>query len=243
MIKLILQVCLLCYSAIALAQPRIDVIPEDRLSYTVYKASPWSGRPAPTVMMGHGCAGIVQVQTQDFVQDFNRWGYNVVVVDSWGPRGIKLVCKGQKPYYHPPERMPEFYAIAEKIRQETWHNGRLGYIGFSHGGSLGLALAGEGRVFDAVVSYYPGCGRNAFKKREMRIPTQMHISYGDTWTPAEQCESVSGSVERVVHQDATHAWDVRGPDRVYMGEPLRYHSRADSISKDATRRFFESYLK
>ena len=227
----------------AQAQSRVDVIPDERLSYTVHRANPWSGKPAATVMVGHGCAGLVQVQTQDFVQDLNRWGYNVVVVDSWGPRGIRAVCKGQRPYYHPPERMSEFYAIADRIKNTDWHNGRLGYIGFSHGGSLGLALAGQGRVFDAVVSYYPGCGPNAFGTRVMQVPTQMHISYGDTWTPASQCEAVTGNVEKVVHPDATHAWDVRGPDRFYMGEPLRYHAQADRVSRDATRRFFESKLK
>jgi dienelactone hydrolase len=46
-----------------------------------------------------------------------------------------------------------------------------------------------------------------------------------------------------VHPDATHAWDVRAPDRIYLGEPLRYHARADQVSRDATRRFFESKLK
>jgi dienelactone hydrolase len=225
------------------AQPRVDVIPEDQLSYTVHRANPWSNKPASTVMIGHGCSGIVKSQTQDFVQNLTSWGHNVVVVDSWGPRGIKLVCKMKQPYYFPEDRVSEFYAIADRIKQEPWHNGRLGYIGFSHGGSLGLALAGRGRVFDAIVSYYPWCGSNAFRTRQMQIPTQMHVSYGDTWTPAQQCESVIGNVERVVHKDATHAWDIHAPDRLYMGEPLRYHAQADRKSKDAARQFFEDKLK
>lgn len=225
------------------AQPRVDFIPEDRLSYTVHKANPWSGRPAPTVMVGHGCSGIVDIQTRDWAQDLNRWGYNVVVVDSWGPRGVRSVCKMQQPYYTPSDRMLEFYNIAERVKSAPWHTGKLGYIGFSHGGSLGLALAGEGIVFDAVVSYYPGCGPYAFRHRAMRIPTLMHVSNGDTWTPAYQCDTVNGPVQRVVHQDATHAWDIRAPDRVYMGEPLRYNSRADSISREATRKFLESNLQ
>lgn len=227
----------------ALAQPRVEVIPTDQLNYSVYKANPWSNKPAPTVMLGHGCAGVINIQVQDFVHEFNRWGYNVVVVDSWTPRGINSVCKLKQPYYHPPARMQEFYDVAKIISNERWHNGRLGYIGFSHGGSLGLSLAGEGQIFQAVVSYYPGCGPNAVKDRRMKIPTQLHISNGDTWTPAEQCDTIYNVTERVVHKDATHAWDVRAPDRIYLGEPLRYHAQADRISKEATRRFFDTHLK
>jgi len=237
-------VCLLLGSiGLAHSQQRVDVIPEEQLSYTIYKANPWSGRPASTVMVGHGCSGIIPIQTQDFVQNLTSWGHNVVVVDSWGPRGIKSVCKMTQPYYSAEDRVSEFYAIANRIKHESWHNGRLGYIGFSHGGSLGLALAGRGRVFDAIVSYYPHCGTNAFRTRQMQIPTQMHVSYGDTWTPAQWCESITGNVEKVVYKDATHAWDIRAPDRIYMGELLRYHAQADRESKDATRRFFEDNLK
>ena len=219
-----------------------EVIPEDRLSYTVHKANPFSGKPASTVMFGHGCNGPYRVHVSDWVQDLTRWGYNVVVVDSLGPRGLRSVCKANQHLY-PHERMPEFYAVAERIQQQPWHKGKLGFIGFSHGGSLGLALSGEGRVFDAVVSYYPGCGPNAFKVRTLKIPTQIHASNSDTWTPPALCNDLVGVSERVTHQNATHSWDVRAPDRVLVGEFLRYSPDAAEVSLNATRRFFEENLK
>lgn len=235
--KFVVALHLLLGMAVAQADP----IPEDRLSYSVYKANAFSGRPAPTVMMAHGCSGIVGVQVNDWVQDLTRWGYNVVVIDSLGPRGLRSVCKASQPL-HPYERMTEFYAVAERIQQQSWHKGKLGFVGFSHGGSLGLALSAEGRVFDAVVSYYPGCGPRAFKVRTMKVPTQIHVSHGDTWTPLTQCNDLVGVTEKIVHQTATHAWDIRAPDRVVVGEFLRYDPTASDISLNAARRFFKENL-
>lgn len=219
-----------------------DPIPEDRLSYSVYKANPFSGKPAPTVMLAHGCNGIVRVQTNDWVQDLNRWGYNAVVVDSLGPRGIDHFCKNQIPL-RATDRMSEFYAVAKRIQNQSWHNGRLGLIGFSHGGSVGLALSAQGQTFDAIVAYYPNCGRQQFVDRALKIKTQVHVSHGDTWTPIAHCANLTGVTESIVHQTATHSWDVRAPDRVVVGEFLRYDADAARISATATRRFFEENLK
>ena len=81
-IKTIFVCLLLGTISVVHSQQRVDIIPEDQLSYTVHKANPWSGKPASTVMIGHGCSGIVNIQTQDFVQNLTSWGHNVVVVDS-----------------------------------------------------------------------------------------------------------------------------------------------------------------
>ena len=240
MIKLFLQLCFLFYSSVALAQ--YSDIPDERLSYTVHKANPWTGRPAPTVILGHGCGGIVRIQTEIFVRELNSWGYNAVVVDSLGPRGLTTVCKVQ-PWFHPPQRMPEIYAVVDRIKKESWHNGRLGYIGWSHGGSLGMSLSADGKgVFDAIVSYYPSCGPRALSGRHMRTKILVLVSEADTWTPIDQCKDVTGITESIVFKDATHAWDIPAPDRVIVGEFLRYHPEADRISRQAIQRFFKAHL-
>jgi len=227
---------------LGLTVAKADPIPEDRLSYSVYKANAFSGRPAPTVMMAHGCNGIVRVQVNDWVQDLNRWGYNAVVVDSLGPRGIDHFCKNQIPL-RATDRMPEFYAVAKHIQNQSWHNGRLGFIGFSHGGSVGLALSAQGQVFDAIVAYYPNCGRRQLIDRNLKIQTQIHFSASDKWTPPTLCDNLVGVTEKVTHQTATHSWDVRAPDRVAFGEFLRYDAEASRISAESTRMFFDNRLR
>jgi dienelactone hydrolase len=236
--KFVVALHLLLGMAVAQADP----IPENRLSYSVYKANPFSGRPAPTVMLAHGCNGIVPIQTNDWVQDLTRWGYNAVVVDSLGPRDLTTICK-TKVQLKAGERMPEFYAIADIIKKQNWHNGRLGFIGFSHGGSVGLELSAKGQVFDAIVSYYPNCRYGQLKNRNLKIKTQIHLSLGDTWAPPSFCNDLVGVTENVIHQNATHAWEVRAPNRVRFGEFMSYDPNAAEVSFNATRRFFEETLK
>lgn len=227
-------------ATITSSTPRVDVIPADQVAYTFYAATK---SPAPTVFLGHGCGGIVPIQTEDYKQDLLKWGYNVVVVDSWTPRGIKNSCKTSVPYYHPPARMAEFYEVVEKIKFNPAHNGRLGYIGWSHGGSLGLSLASQGRTFSAVVSYYPGCGPRATAGRTMKTPTLMHLANNDTWTPIKWCNDIDGNVLKMVHPGSGHAFDIRAPYRVYMGEVLEYNATADRTAREATRRFLEEFLR
>lgn len=218
---------------------RVEVIPAEKLRYEFFH----NNRPAPTVMLGHGCAGIVGIQTKDYVNDLLRWGFNVVVVDSWTPRGIRTVCKESLPYYHPPSRMREFYDIAEIVKKNPYHSGKFGYIGWSHGGSLGLSLAGKGQVFNAVVSYYPGCGPRAMPSRSMRVPTLMHLAEKDTWTPIKYCDNIDGNVIKMVHPNSVHAFDIRAPYRVYKGEVLEYNERADRLAREATHRFLKEFLQ
>lgn len=223
------------------SEPRVDVIPEDRLSYQVFRAP---GGPAPTVLMGHGCSGLVNHQITNYARMLNSWGYNAVAVDSWGPRGISHTCKGNKPWYSPSDRIPEFLAIARRIKQEPWHRGGFGYVGWSHGGSLGLNLAHQKDLkFAAVVSYYPNCAPYMVPNRSVRTNTLVNLGGRDKWTPPKNCDDIKGITERVLHPNATHAFDMQAETRERFGEILEYDPVADRDAQEAMRRFFAEYLK
>lgn len=219
---------------------RVDVISEDRLSYQVYRAP---GGPAPTVFMGHGCSGISGQQVA-YARLLNSWGYNAVAVDSWGPRGISHTCKGTKPWYSPSDRMPEFLAIARRIKQEPWHKGGFGYVGWSHGGSLGLNLAYQNdSPFAAVVSYYPNCAPYMVPNRAVRTKTLVHLGGRDKWTPYKNCDDIGGITERMLHPNATHAFDIPAETRDRFGETLEYDAVADVQAREAMRKFFLEHLR
>lgn len=217
------------------------VVKEKDLHYTVYSV----GRPVPTVMLGHGCGGIVRDHMETHAKDLNSWGFNAVIVDSWAPRGVKSTCKGAQPWYGPQDRMVEFYAISERIQRESWHSGKIGYVGFSHGGSLGLNLAADGRAnFAAIVSYYPNCSaKMAPASRQLKITTLMHLGGRDSWTPMKECDDIQGPARRLVHPNATHAFDINRPPRVAHGENLEYDAEATARAREATREFLTQHLK
>ena len=198
---------------------------------------------APTVFLGHGCSGIVPSQTKDYVEDFTKSGYNVVVIDSLTPRGLKSVCKNLAPDFRSYHRMAEFFEVLEIVSKESWHSGKAGYIGFSNGGALGLNLAGEGRGFEAIVSYYPNCGRGSVPNRQLKLPTLVHLGTADNWTPMKNCDDIRGITQRMIHEGATHAFDIRSPRRDFMGEILEYSDGANKAARTATKTFLDRALK
>lgn len=221
--------------------PRVETIPLDQLSYRVYKCDL---SPAPTLFLGHGCNGTDWVRDGPYVRSANSWGYNVVIPDSWGPRGIRECCKGREPWYRPMQRKREFYDIARIIKQETWHRGPLAYLGWSHGGSLGLCIAGDKqKLFDAVVSYYPNGKLHMVPKRQMLIPTMIHQGQKDCWTPLSLCDDIQGEhLIRLIYPDAGHCFDVAKPSRERFEEWLEHDPLANEQAREHTRKFLQRYL-
>jgi dienelactone hydrolase len=77
----------------------------------------------------------------------------------------------------------------------------------------------------------------------MKVPTLMHLAEKDTWTPIKYCDNIDGNVIKMVHPDSVHAFDIRVPYRVYMGEVLEYNERADRLAREATHRFLKEFLQ
>lgn len=221
--------------------PRVNEIPLDQLSYRVYKCAV---SPAPTLFLGHGCNGTDWARESSYVQSANAWGFNIVIPDSWGPRGIRECCKGRKPWYRPGQRKKEFYDIARIVKKQDWHQGKIGYIGWSHGGSLALCIAGDWqRLFSAVVAYYPNGKPYMVPKREMLIPTMMHQGEGDRWTPINFCDDIHGKdLIRLTYPNAGHCFDVNKSPRERFEEWLEYDQAADETAREHTRKFLLQHL-
>lgn len=214
--------------------------------YTVHRATDSQGKPldrAPTLFLGHGCGGIVKHHIAEYVRDFTNSGYNVIVIDSLTPRNIKSACKNLAPNFKPRDRMTEFFEVLNKVAKEPWHSGKAGYVGFSHGGALGLNLAAEGKGFEAVVSYYPNCNKAVAPNRTLKIKTLIHQGTADFWTPLQNCDDIQGITERLIHKDATHAFDIKSKRREFMGEVLEYNEQADQLARVATKKFLDEALK
>lgn len=211
--------------------------------------------PSPTIIVGHGCGGFGNHE-HEWAKQIQSWGFNAVVLDSFNPRGLfGGTCNS--PRILPGERVSDVYEIAKVVKQQRFHEGKIGYIGFSHGGALALHLANDeaNNFVSAVVAYYPNCSRGAKsiktlfgEKRSFddpKIPAVMMLAEKDDWTPIRLClESVRDGnylVHRYKH--ATHAFDMNLPMRQAHGWTLWYDREADEDSRQKTRRFFESTLK
>jgi dienelactone hydrolase len=202
----------------------------------------------PTIIIAHGCDGVSQPY-RDWARELHSWGYNTVLADSFQFRGYGILCDGANNHkVMPIERKNDLVEIAKFVKQQPWHKGKIGAIGFSHGGSTMLAVAASNQTdIDAVVAYYPSCHRwfvfsNLTQHLfEPSIAVQVHLAEKDDWTPIVDCNYLTGA-EEYIYKGATHAFDMDYPARTYLGHFLKYDRQADLLSRKRTKEFFEVKL-
>ena len=211
---------------------------------------------SPAIVVMHGCGG-VSPRTRVWGKRLADWGYVALVLDSFGPRGVKGVCTTPG-VVTPGMRVADIAGALDFLGQQAdVVKGRYGLIGFSHGGSTAIRatqksfdLARRGLV--ASVAYYPGC--NPAFDREVDVPLLILIGDKDDWTRADRCRTLQASglsrpdlVDAVYYPDDVHAFDGNVKDRTVAGSGGKTHRLAyDPIAApDAearTKAFFAKYL-
>lgn len=98
--------------------------------------------PFPVVLQMHGCGGKKNLQAR-WAAVAKAAGWAVIVVDSYGHRGISrleayaTVCVGLQLWGR--ERAGDLYAMMEWARRQTWADpNRIAVAGWSHGGWTAL---------------------------------------------------------------------------------------------------------
>jgi dienelactone hydrolase len=184
--------------------------------------------PFPAVVVMHGCDGI-NANTRRWAERLVGWGYAALIVDSFRSRGLSNVCNRGAML---PASVRAGDAIAAKNYLRSLPNiakGRIGLIGFSHGGWAALAAASS---FSAVVAYYPWCNGH------VPANTLVLIGSADDWTPSQRCSGANLKV----YSGATHAFDAPRGERTYYGHHMAYDAAAAGDAEDRTRRFLASRL-
>lgn len=202
------------------------------------------GKPAPTIIYGHNCSGASESYQTNMlgVRLFKSWGYNVVIPDSHSPRGFGNVCSktSNVPAYN---RAFDAIAVAEWLKKQPWHEGKIGFIGYSHGATQGEFLSKMSDTgISAIVEYYPLCQKH---ERKNYVPVQIHIGTADTWTPSKECEPYIGreNYDVNIYEGATHSFERPAPPRTVGRHRLEYDQRASDAAEKRTKEFFDKYLK
>lgn len=200
--------------------------------------------PRPTVIVAHGCDGVDNVSYTEWAKEINSWGYNAVVADSFKVRNLMSGVCVNPPMVLPETRAKDLIKLAAWIKTQPWHEGKIAVIGFSHGGSTVLNVANTKQNFiDASVAYYPSCHKkfSGLASYQPYIPVQAHLAGRDNWTPALECDYLPNE-GKYLYPDATHAFDMHIPDRVYLGHHMAYNKKADTLARQRTKEFFSITL-
>ena len=188
--------------------------------------------PAPTVILIHGGGGVRGMHHLDVWSYFiTEWGYNAVIIDLFSKRGFRdLTMAGQRLSFK--TRAKDVVSLANHIKNQPWHTGSIGAIGFSQGGSTIFALSKDDdqKVISAGIAYYPACAYEtpAFTPN---IPTQMHLALSDTLSNPALCGIDFFLKKHDVHryENVGHVFDV-------------HNLEVFAIAKEHTRQFLIKHL-
>ncbi len=216
--------------------------------------------PSPTVIYAHGCSGLDGAYL-DWKNKLNDWGYNVVQPDSLRSRGFNSACKrvGVANITHN-DRLEDILKTAEWIKEQPWHKGKIGLIGFSMGGRATLNLASDGgdlyifkpttpfdtyknKNISAAVAYYSYCQI----KHNASIPTLILNGAEDMQTPSTWCGYIAEKNKNIrlkVYPDTYHGFDTPGASGINkIGIKNEYNATVASDAEQRTKEFFKKYLK
>ena len=201
---------------------------------TVFKP-PGEG-PFPAAVLMHTCGGLKgapNAHMKQHAQELLEAGHVVLVVDSFGPRGIdncaaRLISQSAG--------IADAYAALAFLAAKPFVNkSRIYQVGYSWGAMVSTLLAspqsarmaGSSLRFAATVSHYSSCvyKSSSLVLQDIDRPLLMLMGGRDQDLPAAPCfplldelRTAGKSVQWHVYPEATHAWDkpsLQGKGYVY----------------------------
>ena len=233
----------------------VEVRTEPSVPITGYLARPTGEKKRAAIVLLHTCAGISEHEEM-WSKRLVSWGYIVLSVDSFKPRGFEYICDGRVgggALTTPWRRALDAYGAKRYLSSRSFvEPDRIAVMGMSHGGmavletikqstSEGLAM----QPFQAAVAFYPLCS----EPEPINTPTLILIGSEDRWTPAELCiqyvEKLKPQQEITLgmFDNAHHAFDHPGIDTIDLGYIIRSNQKAANQANQMTREFLAKWLK
>ena len=226
----------------------VDTQSKPQFKMDIYR--PPTEAPYPVVIDMHGCSGIVESRKNLWIERMRDWGYALIKVDSFTPRGDDNVCD-EVLKISPFDRLDDIeHAISHVLANDEFDPDNIFLMGMSHGATTALLAHRYPRPLfhklNGVIAFYPYC--------VSRIPsllsdTLILIGERDDWTPAEYClnmvvkDTKDYDLDIVVYPDAYHSFDVPSARGVYYGHTLRYDEAAAEDSGRRVRAFLSAHKR
>jgi dienelactone hydrolase len=206
----------------------------DRTQLTGYLYEPAGEGPFNTVLMMHGCAGMLnkdgsmKTRERAWLDILRNEGYAVMLADSFTDRGYGSICRVKnRPISPSKERPHDAYGALQWLQTQPfvrpdsitlmgWSNGAMSMLWAvrSNAPQRPAALKHD---FRAAIGFYPGCIR---LRREIEdymaaVPVLLQIGLADDWTKPKPCMALvkeanaRGGKQMVfdAYEGAYHAFD------------------------------------
>jgi dienelactone hydrolase len=194
---------------------------------------PDTAGPYRTVLMMHGCSGLhrkngdIQINLAAWIERFVDWGYLVLAVDGFKPRGFRSMChKKKRPLHSLDDRPFDAYGGLAWLKKQSFvRKDKIALVGWSNGAMATLSGLRGSHVerfggnlrFNAAAAFYPGC--ITLRKRtdgEFRpyAPLLVFVGLADNWTWPKPCIKLMNGArdaglpaEIAAFEGAYHAFD------------------------------------
>jgi dienelactone hydrolase len=211
--------------------------------------------PFAVVIVLHGCSGL-GINQKLWAERLNDWGYAVLVLDSFGPRGVRSVCAPlAQSTVLPSDRASDVISAALWLRtQPSIDPDRIAVLGNSHGGAT-AAWVTQGTydrrypgLLKASVDYYGAC-RNP--ETYGTVPLLALAGEADDWGhPALTCRTFARKLhpdqlfEVYTYPNVVHGFD--NPRQITLtrneGHAMLYDQAAADDSFQHVRAFLARWL-
>lgn len=234
----------------------VETVTEPSVPLIGYLARPQGEGPFPAVALMNGCADVAEGDSAIMlVPELNKawsdrlvaWGYVVLSVDSFTPRGASHICDAT-----PWTRALDAYGAKRYLSTHPLVDPtRIAVMGMGHGGTTILEIIKQStstglgmKPFGAAVALYPSCG----EPEPIDTPTLVLIGGEDTFHPAEQCVQYLSRLPPPhemtvkVFPGAFAVFDHPGIDFEVVGHIVRTHPEAAAQAIRMTREFLSERL-
>jgi dienelactone hydrolase len=191
----------------------------------------------------HGCTGLwtgfgsdtISARDSDWSTRLVAAGYAVFMPDSFRPRGFSEHCNERDGILTPRRRAQDAFGAGDWLaRQRFVATGRIGLLGWSHGGSTALYAANDAAAavtdgFAVVIAFYPSCQAILNRGWSARKPTTILHGLADDWKPAAPCEELAklGGARFIGFAGAYHDFDY--PNLALREQKAAYSQRRDGM--------------
>jgi len=219
---------------------------------TLYR--PDGPAPFPSIVLLHGCEGITNTE-RTWASWFLSAGYEVVMPDSLAPRGTRGLCAAGESSFrdHALDALGALIALRSHPGTDP---ARIAVIGWSHGGGATLEAASAQMVaavkppgggFAAAIAVYPHCA--SFLPGGIASPLLILAGGADDEEPpagcvvrATQLRNAGAPIDWHVYPEATHVFDMPGPDRIVRQNNRTFHLRYDETATQDARTRIAQFL-
>ena len=203
-----------------------------QIAATIY----WPAKPGvvPALVIHHGSGGISDDREGRYAREMAAMGVAAVVIDSFGPRGVRSTVQDQSAVTGQDFNLDAFNALKALAGNSRIDRTKIGITGFSKGGTSALLTSHERLAAAALpgdlryalhVPFYPACVTQYYRPQTAGAPIYMLLGGADSYVGFEPCSTYAEAlraagarIEVKVFPNAPHGFDSGKPYFDRQGE-------------------------